>query len=187
MSSETLHISIHLIIMHSNVKNFWRQQLRVGLEDPPTASTDCFGYCAVSEIDLDSLWIFANGFTTNPAPHRCRNLQFSKLYGSTSLLMSALERIAAARVPVEAVSLEFRFWAPCFLQNREHKKSDGSMQQVVVEESGCVILPLVTAKSYEISSRASSKLWTRVSSECIPLWELPMNFWVIWKFCKELD
>lgn len=66
-----------------------------------------------------------------------------------------------------------------FLQNFGLKNSvPGSLQHVFSAESAFETLLLDSAKSKEISSRAISKPFTRVSRELIPLWELPMNFWI---------
>lgn len=69
-----------------------------------------------------------------------------------------------------------------FLRSIEFQKSaPGNTQQEVLEELILVILPLVRARSYEISSSASSSPCTRVSRDCIPFCELPMNLWKVRK------
>lgn len=72
-------------------------------------------------------------------------------------------------VPLEVENLDAENLLSVFLQNLELKNSaPGSRQQVVLEESVLVILPLDTARSYEISSSASSNPCTRVSKARIP-------------------
>lgn len=81
-------------------------------------------------------------------------------------------------VPLEVENFDGEYRPSVFLQNLELKKSaPGSMQHVAPWELVLVILPVDTAKSYEISSNASSRPRTRVSKDCIPLSDLPINLW----------
>lgn len=137
---------------------------------------NCIGYyCTISGINWFSVWILANGFTMKPALPCCRNLRFSKLHTPLSQLLSPLKRAEGTDGVLEEMSLELEYRPSGFLRNLELKKSVGNMQQEVLLESVLVILPLVSAKSYEISSNAISKPCTRVSRERIPFCELPMN------------
>lgn len=79
-------------------------------------------------------------------------------------------------VTLEAENLEAEQRPSVFLQNLELKKSaPDNRQHLVLKESVLVILPLDTARSYDISSSANSRPCTRVSKARIPFCELPMN------------
>lgn len=132
-----------------------------------------------SEIPWDALWISAKGFTTNPWPRCSPNLLVSSLnVPKWRPLLAMLGGAAIGCVSLEGEKCEVEFRGSVLLQNFGRKNSaPGSLQQVDPAESTFDILPVDIAKSYEISSSASSNPCTRVSRESIPFWELPMNFW----------
>lgn len=113
---------------------------------------------------------FGKGFTTYPSPFGCWNLRLViflwwRLYDeSVDWMLSDGENLEVEQRPsVRLQNLGLKNSAP------------GSLQHVYSAESVPKNLPFGTAKSYDISSSAISSPCTRVSSEFIPVWELPMN------------
>ncbi|KVI06384.1 hypothetical protein Ccrd_015291 [Cynara cardunculus var. scolymus] len=66
-----------------------------------------------------------------------------------------------------------------FMVIRVKNSAPGNLQHTVSVGSGLDNLPVDLAKSNEISSSVNSRPCTRVSSDCIPVCELPINFCTI--------
>ena len=127
-------------------------------------------YC--SECPFKLFWTSASEFTNNPPP-QCRNLLL--LVVNISMLASlsvALRKDFDDMLPDESFGIEYQ--PSALFQILDLKNSaPGSLQHA--STAGLANLPLDTAKSSDISSRATSKPCTRVSKEFSPLWELPIN------------
>jgi hypothetical protein len=92
------------------------------------------------------------------------------------LSVALCTRLVDAELPKENLGIVYRL--SVFFQNLELKKSvPGSLQHMSSMASLLGILPLDTAKSYDISSKAISRPYTRVSREFIPFWEVPINLY----------
>lgn len=143
--------------------------LRTCMLSPPRSTLFALEF-KNSKFLLVLLYPFGKGFTTYPSPFRCWNLQLV-IFFWWILYIESVDWMLS-----DGENLEVEQRPSVRLQNLGLKNSaPGSLQHVYSAESVLKNLPFGTAKSYDISSSAISSPCTRVSSEFIPVWELPMN------------